>query len=85
VQRLTRKLGALDHGALSIDGNNVEYLFANVDPIGKGLRQGFGSHPFSPFDLRCHESIHLGAGRTIPLVAALLDEMDLASGSNGKS
>ena len=49
VQRLTRKPGALDHGALSIDGNNVEYLFANVDPIGKGLRQEFGSHPFSPF------------------------------------
>ena len=85
MQRLTRELGALDHSALAIDGYNVKDAFADVDPVSEGFGQGFGSHPFSPFDLRCHESIHLGAGRTIPLVAARLDEMDLASGSNGKS
>jgi hypothetical protein len=64
----TRELGTLDHSALTIDGNNVEYLFANVDPIGEGFGQWYNSHPFSLFTWRCHKSIHRGAGRTIPLV-----------------
>jgi hypothetical protein len=53
VQRLTCELGTLNHSALAIDGNNLEYLFAYVDPIGEGFRQCFGSHSSSPFDLRC--------------------------------
>jgi hypothetical protein len=46
----------MDYAALTIDGNNVERLFANADPIGKGFWEWFGSHPFSLFVWQCHKS-----------------------------
>jgi hypothetical protein len=56
LQGITRKLGTLDHSTFAVDGHKVKHAFADVDPIGGGFGQGFGSHPFSHFGLRCSDT-----------------------------